>query len=783
VAKRRDVPGYKPYDSPAGGWGALRATAKAVHDQMQLGEASLLLYRTNKPDGFDCPGCAWPDKEHTSTFQFCENGAKAVTWEATRKRVPPEFFAAHPVTELLGWSDYQLEDQGRLTHPLAYDAASDRYLPVSWEAAFARIGEVLRELPDPNLAEFYTSGRASNEAAFLFQIFAREYGTNNFPDCSNMCHEATSVGLPQSIGIGKGTVSLEDFDHCDLIISIGHNPGTNHPRMMGTLHEAARRGVPIVVFNPLLERALERFADPQSPVEMGTGGSTPIASSYYQLKVGGDAAVLAGLMKALLEMNDAADVAELIVDTEFIATHTRGFDALADQLRATSWPEIEMDCGLAAADLRAVAALYAKSQATILSYGMGVTQHTHGTANVQMIANLLLMRGQIGKPGAGICPLRGHSNVQGDRTVGVTEKPGAALLAGIERTFHFTPPAAHGHDSVAAMQAIIDGRSKALICLGGNIAVALPEPQRCHAAMRRLDLAVHVATKLNRSHLLVGREAFLLPCLGRTEADLQASGPQSITVEDSMSMVHASMGKLEPASPQLRSEPAIVAGIAAATLPHTRVPWAEFIADYDRIRDAIESVFPDFKDFNQRIRKPGGFRLPLAATERVWLTPSGKAEFKPMPALRESVSASGETILRLATVRSHDQYNTTIYSMDDRYRGIFGRRDVVFVHAADLAENGIEHGDLIDVETALPSDMASADTTSAGTTSAGTKSENGRRLLGYTAIAYDIARGSVAAYYPEANCLVPLDYHDPDSGTPAYKSVPVRIRRSAARSA
>ena len=783
MAKRREVPGYKPYDSPAGGWGALRATAKAVHDQMQVGEASLLLYRTNKPDGFDCPGCAWPDKEHTSTFQFCENGAKAVTWEATRKRVPPEFFAAHTVTELLGWSDYQLEDQGRLTHPLAYDAASDRYLPVSWEAAFARTGEVLRALPDPNAAEFYTSGRASNEAAFLFQIFAREYGTNNFPDCSNMCHEATSVGLPQSIGIGKGTVSLDDFDRCDLIISIGHNPGTNHPRMMGTLHEAARRGVPIVVFNPLRERALERFADPQSPVEMGTMGSTPIASSYYQLKVGADAAVLAGLMKALLEMNDAADAAEQVLDAEFIATHTRGFDALVSQLRATSWQEIETDCGLAAAELREVAALYAKSKATILSYGMGVTQHTHGTTNVQMIANLLLLRGQIGKPGAGICPLRGHSNVQGDRTVGVTEKPSAALLAGIERTFHFTPPAAHGHDSVAAMQAIIDGDSKVLICLGGNIAVALPEPQRCHAAMRRLDLAVHVATKLNRSHLLIGKEAFLLPCLGRTEADLQASGPQSITVEDSMSMVHASMGKLEPASPQLRSEPAIVAGIAAATLPQTRVPWAEFIADYDRIRDAIESVFPDFKDFNQRIRKPGGFRLPLAATERVWLTPSGKAEFKPLPGLRESVSASGETILRLATIRSHDQYNTTIYSMDDRYRGIFGRRDVVFIHAADLEANGIEHGDLIDVETALIPAEASPGATGSHTSAADTTSADGRRLLGYTAIAYDIARGSVAAYYPEANCLVPLEYHDPDSGTPAYKSVPVRIRRSAARSA
>ncbi len=753
MSRRRDVPGYKPYDSPAGGWGALRATAKAVREQMELAEAPQLLYRTNKPDGFDCPGCAWPDKEHTSTFQFCENGAKAVTWEATRKRAPPEFFAAHTVSELRGFSDYELENQGRLTHPLAYDAASDTYRAVSWEEAFARIGAGLRALPDPNMAEFYTSGRASNEAAFLFQIFAREYGTNNFPDCSNMCHEATSVGLPRSIGIGKGTVSLEDFDHCEMILSIGHNPGTNHPRMMGTLHEVARRGAPIVVLNPLRERALERFTDPQSPVEMGTFGATPIATSYHLLKVGGDAAALAGIMKALLDLG--------AVDREFIAAHTHGYEALAAQLGSTPWAQIEAGSGLAAADLRHVAQLYAASRATIVSYGMGVTQHTRGTANVQQIANLLLLRGNIGKPGAGICPLRGHSNVQGDRSVGVTELPSGALLAGIERTFGFRPPAAHGHDAIAAIRAIEEGRSTALICLGGNLAVALPDPARCFPAMRRLQLAVHVATKLNRSHLLIGREAFLLPCLGRTEADQQAGGVQSVTVEDSMSMVHASMGKLEPGSPHLRSEPAIVAGMAVATLPGTRVPWLELIADYDRIRDAIESVLPDFTDYNRRIRIPGGFRLPLAAVERVWQTDSGKAEFLPLPELRPAAAWDGERVLQLTTIRSHDQYNTTIYSMDDRYRGIAGRRDVLFANEADLRANGIEHGDTVELETALPADPK-------------------LRLGNLTAIAHDIARGSVAAYYPEANCLVPLGYHDVESGTPSYKCVPVRIRKSPA---
>ena len=463
---RRKVPGIKPYDSAAGGWGALRATARAVREQMEVDEAPLLLYRTNKPTGFDCPGCAWPDKEHTSTFQFCENGAKAVTWEATKKRVTNEFFATHTVSALLEWTDYDLENEGRLTHPMVYDRGSDTYRPIAWDEAFERIGAILRSMPDPNMVEFYTSGRASNEAAFLFQLFGREYGTNNFPDCSNMCHEATSVGLPQSIGIGKGTVSLDDFERCELIIAMGHNPGTNHPRMMGTLHEASRRGVPIIVFNPLKERALERFTDPQNPVEMATFGSTPIASSYYQVKVGGDAAALKGIMKALIALEDAAGPGGGVLDHEFIAAHTHGFEAFATDLRGTEWPAIEATCGLAREALQSVAVAYSKSNATILSYGMGITQHNKGTSNVQQIANLLLLRGNFGKPGAGICPLRGHSNVQGDRTVGVTEKPNAALLEAIERVFGFKPPRDHGHDALAAIQSIIEGRSKALICLG-----------------------------------------------------------------------------------------------------------------------------------------------------------------------------------------------------------------------------------------------------------------------------------------------------------------------------
>jgi molybdopterin-dependent oxidoreductase alpha subunit len=756
MAKRRDVPGIKPYGSPAGGWGAIRATARAVREQMDVHVAPLLLFRTNKPDGFDCPGCAWPDRDHTSTFQFCENGAKAVTWEATRRRVTPEFFRTHTVASLWNWTDSQLENEGRLTQPMAYDRATDTYQAISWDEAFARTGATLRALPDPNMAEFYTSGRASNEAAFLYQIFVREYGTNNFPDCSNMCHEATSVGLPKSIGVGKGTVSLDDFDRCELIISMGHNPGTNHPRMMSTLHEASRRGVPIIVLNPLKERALERFADPQNPVEMGTLGSTAIASSYFQVKVGGDTAALTGIMKALVAMDQ---VSGRVLDHEFIASHTNGFEALAASLRAASWADLEFNSGLARSNMEAVAAAYARSNATIVSYGMGLTQHLNGTSNVQQIANLLLLRGNFGKPGAGICPLRGHSNVQGDRTVGISEKPGAAMLENIERTFGFKPPREHGHDAVAAMEAIRDGRSKVFVGLGGNLPVALSDPAQCFGAMRKLDLAVHIATKLNRSHLLIGKDSILLPCLGRTEEDIQETGPQSITVEDSMTMVHASRGKLPPASEHLLSEPAIVAGIARATLPDSKVAWLELIADYDRIRDLIEAVFPDFENYNVRIRRPGGFRLPLHATERVWKTESGRAEFLLPQSPPAKATSDGPDTLLLTTIRSHDQYNTTVYGFDDRYRGVFGRRDVIFMNEADLVSRGLEHGDVIDIETDLPTDEP-------------------LRLQGFTAIAYDIARGSVAAYYPEANCLIPLAYLDRQSGTPGYKSVPIRITRA-----
>ncbi|WP_422058836.1 FdhF/YdeP family oxidoreductase [Sphingopyxis sp.] len=748
--------GVKPYPGPAGGWGALRAVARAVREQMGASPDTRALLQMNQPDGFDCPGCAWPDPEHTSSFEFCENGAKAVTWEATPKRVDPYFFARHSVGELWQWSDHDLEDAGRLTLPLAYDAATDHFVPIGWDEAFARIGTAMAAIDDPDRMEFYTSGRTSNEAAFLYQLLARIYGTNNFPDCSNMCHEATSTGLPISIGVGKGTVTLDDFELADAVFCIGHNPGTNHPRMLGTLREVSRRGAPIIVVNPMRERGLERFQDPQAPVEMMTLGSTPLASAYHQVRIGGDAALFKGIMKALIEA-DAIDLAEGgngLLDRAFIVDHTAGFEELKSDIAATDWRAIERKSGLTRAAIESIARTYWQSERVIVCYGMGLTQHRHGTENVQQLANLLLLRGNIGKPGAGICPLRGHSNVQGDRTVGITELPSEKFLARLDQAFGINSPRKHGHNAVEAIAAMRDGQSKGFIGLGGNLAVAMSDPEECFAAFRKLDLNVQICTKLNRTCLLVARESIILPCLGRTELDVQASGPQAVTVEDSMSMVHASHGKLKAASPDLLSEPAIVAGIAKAAVPHAPIDWDELVADYDRIRDKIEAVFPDFHDFNARIRTPGGFRLRVGASNREWDTADGKAHFLVHAGIDED-DGRGDTPLTLTTVRSHDQYNTTIYGLNDRYRGVTGRRDVIFANADDLAAMGLAHGDVVDV-------VAGPD----------------RVLARQTVLAHDISRGSVAAYYPEANGLIALDNYDRQSGTPSYKSVPIALRRA-----
>ena len=765
VREPQNGPDFEPYESPAGGWGALQAVAKALRGQSIALKGSKTLLAMNQPDGFDCPGCAWPDPRHTSSFEFCENGAKAVAAELTRRRVTAELFATHTVTELEQKSDYWLEEQGRLTEPMRYDRATDRYVPVSWEDAFALIGSELQALKDPNEAEFYTSGRTSNEAAFLYQLFVRRFGTNNFPDCSNMCHEATSVALPESIGIGKGTVILDDFALAEAIFVIGQNPGTNSPRMMTELRNASRRGVPIVAVNPLRERALERFAAPQNPVEMATLTSTPIASEYCQVRIGGDIAVLKGIMKTVLEAHDHAlrIGADPVLDSAFIEQHTQGFYEFAQELSRTQWDDILQISGVSREQIERMAAIYMRANAVIIAYGMGITQHRHGAQNVQQIANLLLMRGNIGKPGAGICPVRGHSNVQGDRTMGVDERPKPAFLDQIRDVFDFEPPRAHGHAVVDAVQAMIDGHAKVFIGLGGNFVAAVPDKPLVEAAMRRLRLTVGITTKLNRGHLVHGEQSLILPCLARSDIDIQAAGRQSITVEDSMSMVHASTGLVEPPQGRLKSEVAIVCGMACATLPGGAINWSRYEDDYDLIRDRIEAVFPDlFRDFNRRIRQPGGFHLHNSARERTWNTPSGRARFIVFAGVAEETPSPDPMLLRLATIRSHDQYNTTIYSLNDRYRGVFGGRRVVFMNEADMSQRGIVAGALIELESV--------------------SDDRRRRILrNFTAHPYDIPSGCVAAYYPETNPLLPLAFHDPKSKTPAAKSIPVIVRAQKGR--
>ncbi len=756
------------YKGPAGGWGALNSVKNALLRQDIPIKGAKTLLSANQPDGFDCPGCAWPDRNHASTFEFCENGVKAVAAEATARRAGPELFARHTVAELMQQSDFWLEDQGRLTHPMVYDAASDKYLPIGWDAAFELIARHLNALADPNEAIFYTSGRASNEAAFLYQLFVREYGTNNFPDCSNMCHEPSGSGMRPQIGVGKGTVTLDDFDQADAIFIFGQNPGTNHPRMLGELRHASKRGARIVSFNPLRERGLERFADPQSKLEMATLGSTPISSHYFQLRSGGDFATVKGMMKRLIERQDAG---ERLLDQAFIDEHTLGFEAMAEDLRAESWDVIVEEAGLTLEQIHTAADIYIGAERAIFCWGMGITQHQHSVATIQMMGNLLMMRGNVGRPGAGFCPVRGHSNVQGDRTMGIWEKPPAALLDRLGQVFKFEPPRENGYDTVEAIQAMLDGKGRVFFALGGNFAAATPDTYETWKALRQCDLTVHVTTKLNRSHVVHGREALILPCLGRTEIDMQAQGPQGVTVEDSMSMVHISMGINPPASEQLLSEPAIVARLAQATLQGpggkgSSTPWLWLVEDYRRIRDQIEKVFDDFKDFNTRVAVPGGFRLRNTASERVWNTPTKKASFfthavprdTPVHRARRKMQDKQRdaVVFTLLTTRSHDQYNTTIYGMDDRYRGVFGQRRVVFINAEDIRTLGFRDGDWVDIHTVWDDGQQ-------------------RRADKFRLVAYDIPRGCLAAYYPETNPLVPLSATAIVAGTPTSKAIPVLL--------
>ncbi|WCS25816.1 FdhF/YdeP family oxidoreductase [Methylobacterium sp. NMS14P] len=759
--------GSSKRSSAAGGWGALKSCGKHLLGSRAPLTGARALLKANQPDGFDCPGCAWGDPEHGSSFEFCENGVKAVSWEATDKRTKPSFFAKHTLTELRTWSDYALEGQGRLTHPMRYDAASDRYLPVSWDEAFAEIGATLRGLDHPDQAEFYTSGRASNEAAYLYQLFARAYGTNNFPDCSNMCHEASGVALIDAIGIGKGTVLLEDFEKADAIFCVGQNPGTNHPRMLGDLRRAAERGAKVVVLNPVRERGLERFADPQNTVEMLRGASRPIASHYVQPRSGGDMAAFRGIAKVVFARDAEALAAgrPSLLDRAFLEHHTAGLEAYRAAVEATSWDAILDQSGLTMDEIAAMADVYLGAQRVIATWAMGVTQHRHSVATIREIANLLFLRGHIGRAGAGLCPVRGHSNVQGDRTVGINERPSAAFLDSLEQHFGLAMPRRHGHNVLAAIRAMRDGTSKAFIGLGGNFLRATPDTPVVAQALASCRLTVHIATKLNHAHLVPGAVGYLLPCLGRTEIDRGAEGKiQIVTVEDSMSMVHGSGGINKPASKELRSEIAIIAGMAQATVGAAAIDWAGFAADYDRIREAIAATIPGFTGYNTRVRKPRGFMLRNLAAERVFETATGRATFSAdaLPAETEHQAArkTRDTYV-LQTFRSHDQYNTTIYGLDDRYRGVYGERRVIFAHPDDLAEIRDRLGDRVDV---------------VGTHDDGIT----RRAEDFRLVPFDMPRGALAGYYPELNMLVPLSTYGEKSDTPTSKSVLVTLQARAA---
>ncbi|WP_405424818.1 FdhF/YdeP family oxidoreductase [Pantoea stewartii] len=753
----------KPYRAAAGGWGSLEATTRFVFDSKAALKNLRNLMRMNKARGFDCPGCAWGD-DNKSTFSFCENGAKAVTWEATRRVVDADFFAKHSVTTLYAQSDYFLEYQGRLTHPLRYNRETDHYEPISWDDAYALIAQHIKAMDNPDQMELYTSGRASNEASWLYQLFGRMLGTNNFPDCSNMCHEASGAGLKRSIGVGKGTIRLDDFDHADAIFVFGQNPGTNHPRMLHSLRHAADHGAKIVTFNTLRERGLERFADPQKPLEIVTSKAGTISSAYYQPHLGGDMAAVRGMVKTLLETHRARIAAgeSGLFDQAFLNAKTHGVEAYFDAVDNTDWMQIVAQSGLTEAQIREAAAIYQSADRVICTWAMGITQHKHSVDTVREITNLQLLFGQLGKKGAGLCPVRGHSNVQGNRTMGIDEKPAKPFLDALGQHFNFEPPRAAGHNTVEALNAMLRDEIKVLIALGGNLAAAAPDSPRTEEALSRCGLTVHISTKLNRSHLVPGHEGLILPTLGRTERDLQATGNQYITVEDSFSMVHASEGVGIPLADTQRSETSIVASIAHAVLGDEKVKWLDLAADYNLIRDHIAATIPGFADFNSKCDQPGGFYLGNAAAELRFNTPTGKAEFSPA-ALPDSLfpQLDQEVPFTLQTLRSHDQYNTTIYGLDDRYRGVYGQREVVFINPDDMAALGFSEGQNVDIETLWNDGVT-------------------RRVSGFKLVPYNIPRGNLAAYYPETNPLVPLNSYGDISGTPTSKSVPVKLELSQA---
>lgn len=751
------------HEGPAGGWGSVAGMSKVLMRERPSPAVLETLMRQNKPEGFMCSSCAWGKPAVPHKFEFCENGAKSTIWELTNDRCTPEFFGSHTVTELRTWQDYDLEMQGRLTEPMRYDAPTDTYMACSWDEAFTGIGTSLKAL-DPKSVVFYASGKAGLEASYLYALSARFYGTNNLPDSSNMCHETTSVGLKKVIGSPVGTCVLEDFEHCDAIFYFGQNPGTNSPRFLHPLQDAVKRGCKIITFNPVREQGLLKFVNPQNPLQMLSGQATDLSHMYLQVRPGGDISAIMGLCKQVLAVDDARCAAgkPSVLDHDFINQHTQGFDAFVSKVRATTWDDIEKISGLARADLEAAADVYVAAERVIGVYGMGLTQHVHGTQSIGMLVNLMLMRGNIGRQGAGMSPVRGHSNVQGQRTVGISEKPELVPLDKLAEMFDFEPPRDTGLTTVDACEGVRDGSVQGFISLGGNFVRAIPEREAMEKAWSTQALTVYISTKLNRSHLVHGRASYILPCLVRSEEDIQRSGPQSVSIEDSFSHIYGSIGKRAAASEYLLSELAIVAGIAKATLPpHPKWRWDEWTADYSLVRDLIaETYAKEFHDFNARMFEPGGFYRGNPAHDRIWKTDSGKAEFTDPTVLSALGVGDAPGRFHLITMRSNDQFNTTIYGFNDRLRGLEGSRTILLINPDDMARAGLKEGDLVSLIGDANDDIH-------------------REVTNLTVTPFNLPDGCIGGYYPEMNPLIPLWYHDEASKTPASKGVPVRIQRAA----
>ncbi|WP_313592305.1 FdhF/YdeP family oxidoreductase [Agrobacterium cavarae] len=746
-------------EGPSGGWGSVKSIARILGDDKPSPMVLEELARQNKPGGVMCVSCAWPKPANYHPFEFCENGAKATISDLTSARCTPSFWSDHTVQSLRGWKDYDLEQTGRLTHPLRYDEASDRYVEVSWDQAFDDIGQTLKSLPRESVV-FYSSGHAGLEASYLYALLARTYGNNNLPQSSNMCHETTSVGLQKVIGSPVGTVIWEDLEKADAFFFFGQNPGSNSPRFLHPLQEAKKRGATIVTFNPVVEQGLVSFVNPQSPVDMLTGRETQISDEYLQVKAGGDIAAILGLCKVVIEADDAAvsTGAARVLDIAFIEEHTVGLESFIDLVRSTDWSVIEKESGLTEMAIRRAGELYIQAERVIGVYGMGLTQHSQGALNVAMVVNLLLLRGNIGREGAGCCPVRGHSNVQGQRTVGIAEKAKLIPMDKLKALFDFDPPTKDGVTIVDAVKGMMSGQIKATISLGGNLVRAVPDQKAMEEAWASQDLTVVVSTKLNRSHLFPGKKAYILPCLSRLERDEQASGPQSVTTEDSFSHISGSVGKRTPASKHLKSELAIVTSIAKATVaPNPKLKWDEWTADYSLVRDLIEATYPDqFGAYNERMFEPSGFYRGNSAHDRVWKTEEKKAVFTTPKQLNALSFDDAEGRFRLITMRSNDQFNTTIYGYSDRFRGIEGTRDVLLMCREDIYSAGLSEGQ----EVKLVSDFND-----------GVR----RELAGLKVREHNLPRGTIGAYYPEANVLIAIDHHDELSKTPASKAVPVRI--------